>query len=257
MDQETIYIQQVLAGDVNRFSYFVEKYQKMAFATAMGILGNEADAEEAVQDAFLKAFRGLSSFKGASKFSTWLCKITINCALSRVGSRGSRGGGGSRGGSGGSRGGGGSGGSRSGGWGNGSRNSLLSAFRGSRGDDGSRGSHGADGSHGDDGSRGADGSRGSIPTFVDPELAEEQLADVDSCYRRLNDQDQSRCIREALDRMDVEDRLVLTLYYLNEQSIEEISAATVWSRDVIKMRLHRARKRMYAILSKMPELKYS
>ena len=251
MDQETIYIQQVLAGDVNRFSYFVEKYQKMAFATAMGILGNEADAEEAVQDAFLKAFRGLSSFKGASKFSTWLCKITINCALSRVGSRGSRGGGGSRGGSGGSRGGGGSGGSRSGGWGNGSRNSLLSAFRGSRGDDGSRGSHGADGS------RGSHGSRGSLPTFVDPELAEEQLADVDSCYRRLNDQDQSRCIREALDRMDVEDRLVLTLYYLNEQSIEEISAATVWSRDVIKMRLHRARKRMYAILSKMPELKYS
>jgi len=197
VDQETIYIQQVLAGDVNRFSYFVEKYQKMAFATAMGILGNEADAEEAVQDAFLKAFRGLSSFKGASKFSTWLCKITINCALSRVGSRGS---------------------------------------------------HGADGLR---------GSHGSLPTFVDPELAEEQLADVDSCYRRLNDQDQSRCIREALDRMDVEDRLVLTLYYLNEQSIEEISAATVWSRDVIKMRLHRARKRMYAILSKMPELKNS
>lgn len=182
MDQETIYIQQVLAGDINRYSYFVEKYQKMAFATAMGILGNEADAEEAVQDAFLKAFRGLGSFKGVSKFSTWLCKITINCALGRVGSRG-------------------------------------------------------------------DGSRG------DGELADHQLADVDSCYQRLNDQDQARCIRQALDRMDVEDRLVLTLYYLNEQSIEEISAATVWSRDVIKMRLHRARKRMYGILSKMPELK--
>ena len=208
MDQETIYIQQVLAGDVNRFGYFVEKYQKMAFATAMGILGNEADAEEAVQDAFLKAFRGLSSFKGVSKFSTWLCRITINCALSRVGSRGSRDGGG----------------------GGGSRSSVFPLFR---------------------------GSRGSRATFVELELAEEQLADVDSCYRGLNDQDQARCIREALDRMDVEDRLVLTLYYLNEQSIEEISAATVWSRDVIKMRLHRARKRMYAILSKMPELKNS
>ncbi|WP_431213483.1 RNA polymerase sigma factor [Puia sp. P3] len=223
MDQETIYIQQVLAGDTNRFGYFVEKYQKMAFATAMGILGNEADAEEAVQDAFLKAFRGLSSFRGVSKFSTWLCRITINCALSRVGSRGGGGGGGSRG----SRGGGGGGtlGSRDSG--GGSRSSLFSLFRGSR------------------------------ATFVELELAEEQLADVDSSYRGLNDQDQARCIREALDRMDVEDRLVLTLYYLNEQSIEEISAATVWSRDVIKMRLHRARKRMYAILSKMPELKNS
>jgi RNA polymerase sigma factor (sigma-70 family) len=251
LDQEAIYIQQVLAGDVNRFSYFVEKYQKMAFATAMGILGNEADAEEAVQDAFLKAFRGLGSFKGVSKFSTWLCRITINCALSRNapasknslfspfrGSRGSRSGGshGSRSG-GGSRGGGSQegNGSRGGGdsWGNGSRD--LPPFRGSR--------------------SGGGGSHGSRPSFVELELAEDQLADVDSCYRRLNDQDQARCIREALDRMDVEDRLVLTLYYLNEQSIEEISAATVWSRDVIKMRLHRARKRMYAILSKMPELK--
>ena len=196
MDQETIYIQQVVAGDVNRYAYFVEKYQKMAFATAMGILGNEADAEEAVQDAFLKAFRGLGSFRGGAKFSTWLCKITINCALGRVGSRGSR----------------------------------------------------------DGGSRGGGGSRAG-GGFVDIELADEHLADVDSGYKRLNDQDQARCIREALDRMDVEDRLVLTLYYLNEQSIEEISAATVWSRDVIKMRLHRARKRMYGILSRMPELK--
>jgi len=244
VDQETIYIQQVLAGDVNRFGYFVEKYQKMAFATAMGILGSEADAEEAVQDAFLKAFRGLSSFKGVSKFSTWLCRITINCALSRVGARGSRGGGSG-------------GGSPAGG--GGSRSSIFPLFRGSRGSrevDGSRSSPGGgDGSRGSPG--GGDGSRGSRTTFVEIELAEEQLADVDTSYRGLNDQDQARCIREALDRMDVEDRLVLTLYYLNEQSIEEISAATVWSRDVIKMRLHRARKRMYAILSKMPELKNS
>ena len=212
-------------GDVNRFSYFVEKYQKMGFATAMGILGNEADAEEAVQDAFLKAFRGLGSFKGGAKFSTWFCRITINCALGRVGSRGSRGGG--------SRG-----------------------VGGSRGGDGSRsrdGSRSGDGSRSSDGSRGG-GSRGG-GGFVDIELADEHLADVDSCYKRLNDQDQARCIREALDRMEVEDRLVLTLYYLNEQSIEEIAAATVWNRDVIKMRLHRARKRMYGILSKMPELK--
>jgi len=200
----------------------------------MGILGNAADAEEAVQDAFLKAFRGIGSFKGGAKFSTWLCKITINCALGRVGSRG--------------------GGGLLGRVGSGGSGGLLGRV-GSRGGGrllGRVGSGGGGGLLGRVGSRGSGGSRGGL---VDLELADHQLEDVDSCYKRLNDQDQARCIRDALDRMDVEDRLVLTLYYLNEQSIEEISAATVWSRDVIKMRLHRARKRMYGILSKMPELK--
>jgi RNA polymerase sigma-70 factor (ECF subfamily) len=84
VDLETIYIQQIIEGDVNRFSYFVERYQGMTFSVAMGILENSQGAEETVQDAFLRASRSLRSFKGTSKFSTWLCRITINIALSRL-----------------------------------------------------------------------------------------------------------------------------------------------------------------------------
>jgi RNA polymerase sigma-70 factor (ECF subfamily) len=54
---------------------------------ALSLLHNEADAEDAAQEAFLKAFRNLANFRGDSKFSTWLISITLNEARSRLRSR--------------------------------------------------------------------------------------------------------------------------------------------------------------------------
>jgi RNA polymerase sigma-70 factor (ECF subfamily) len=54
---------------------------------ALSFLHNEADAEDAAQEAFLKAFRNLSSFRGEAKFGTWLVSITLNEARSRIRSR--------------------------------------------------------------------------------------------------------------------------------------------------------------------------
>jgi RNA polymerase sigma-70 factor (ECF subfamily) len=54
---------------------------------ALSLLHNEADAEDAAQEAFLKAFRNLSSFRGESKFGTWLISITLNEARSRLRSK--------------------------------------------------------------------------------------------------------------------------------------------------------------------------
>lgn len=53
----------------------------MAFAVAMSVVKQEADARDAVQQGFLQAFTGLAGFKGAASFSTWLCRIVINEAL--------------------------------------------------------------------------------------------------------------------------------------------------------------------------------
>jgi len=63
--------------------------------------------------------------------------------------------------------------------------------------------------------------------------------------------DQARMIDHALEKLEPEDRLVLTLYYLDEQSIGEVAAITGIPGENIKMRLHRARKRMYGILSRL------
>ena len=75
------YIQKVLNGDIKSFRYFVDKYKHLLFSTSMRIIKDEQIAEEAVQDAFLKAFQGLNGFKGKSKFSTWLYKIVVNAII--------------------------------------------------------------------------------------------------------------------------------------------------------------------------------
>ncbi|PQJ78087.1 RNA polymerase sigma factor [Polaribacter porphyrae] len=78
---DEIYIKRVLNGDIDAYGFLVKKYQKIVFHCALSILKNEADAKDAVQDSFVKAFEVLDSFKGDSKFSTWVCKIAINNSL--------------------------------------------------------------------------------------------------------------------------------------------------------------------------------
>ncbi|MEO6845020.1 MAG: sigma-70 family RNA polymerase sigma factor [Ginsengibacter sp.] len=75
---DEFYIGKVLSGDVQAFRYFIKEYKDMAFSIAMSIVKDEFIAEEVVQDAFLKAFKALASFKKSSKFSTWFYKIVLN-----------------------------------------------------------------------------------------------------------------------------------------------------------------------------------
>ena len=68
---ERKWIERILAGDTQSFSCLVAKYEKMAYTIALHILENREEAEEAVQDAFVKMYRALSDFHFDSKFSTW------------------------------------------------------------------------------------------------------------------------------------------------------------------------------------------
>ena len=77
-------IEQVLKGDVNSFSIIVEKHQNRSFNLAVKICGNREDAEEIVQDAFLKAYKSLGGFKMESNFTTWLYRIVYNTAISQI-----------------------------------------------------------------------------------------------------------------------------------------------------------------------------
>lgn len=69
------------AGDLQAFRELVSKYQTRAQAVALGIVGNHHDAEDLIQEAFLKAFRNLHAFRGQSGFYTWLYRIVFNLAI--------------------------------------------------------------------------------------------------------------------------------------------------------------------------------
>jgi RNA polymerase sigma factor (sigma-70 family) len=179
LDQESFYIQQVIEGDTTRFTYFVTKYKGLAFSIAMRILENEQDAEEAVQDSFVQAYRSIKAFKGNARFSTWLYRIVVNHSLNRL------------------------------------------------------------------------KKQKTVRQYDKIELAEEYFMQVECSYKRLTSQDQAKYINLALEDLAPEDRIILTLYYLEEQPLSEIAVITGISKENIKMKLHRARGKMYSILSRI------
>jgi RNA polymerase sigma-70 factor (ECF subfamily) len=77
-------IAKILAGDSQLFHELIRPYERRVYVMALSFLHNEADAEDAAQEAFLKAFRKLSSFRGESKFGTWLVSIALNEARTRI-----------------------------------------------------------------------------------------------------------------------------------------------------------------------------
>jgi RNA polymerase sigma-70 factor, ECF subfamily len=68
------------AGDDQAFRRLVERHSRGVFQLAFRLTGSEPDAEDVVQDAFLKAYRELKRFEARSSFGTWLHRITVNCA---------------------------------------------------------------------------------------------------------------------------------------------------------------------------------
>src|SRR6516162_4281437 len=70
-------------GDVQAVETLFRRYQRPLFQTALRVLGNTEDAEDALQDGLLSAYRNLKRFEGRSQFSTWLTRIVINAALMR------------------------------------------------------------------------------------------------------------------------------------------------------------------------------
>jgi RNA polymerase sigma factor (sigma-70 family) len=176
---DDLYLKLVLEGDASKFSYFVEKYKHMAFSIAFRIADNREDAEEIVQDAFLKAFRSLDKFRKDSKFSTWFYRIVVNSSLSRT------------------------------------RNKKPES------------------------------------SMVDTEdVADVVVESVESAYHGFTLSEQKIFIEEALGKLNPEDRLLLTLHYLNENSIDEITVITGIVQENVKMKLYRARNKMYHILNR-------
>ena len=81
-------IKKILSGDIRTFSLLVERHQSKAMTLALRMLKNREDAEEALQDAFLRVYRALGTFEGKANFSTWFYRIVYNVCASALEKRG-------------------------------------------------------------------------------------------------------------------------------------------------------------------------
>jgi len=84
LTEELVLVNAAKAGDVGAFEELVRRYDRNVFRIAQHITQNREDAEDVVQDAFLKAYENLPQFQGQSKFYTWLVRIAVNEALMKL-----------------------------------------------------------------------------------------------------------------------------------------------------------------------------
>jgi RNA polymerase sigma-70 factor (ECF subfamily) len=76
-----------LAGDRDAFDSIVERHRRHVYQLCYRFVGNHEDASDLTQDVFIRAYRGLRSFKGDAAFGTWLYRIAVNVSLNRVGAK--------------------------------------------------------------------------------------------------------------------------------------------------------------------------
>jgi RNA polymerase sigma-70 factor (ECF subfamily) len=80
-DPDGLLVRRARRGDGDAFARLVERHERRLFTLAARVLGSRSDAEDAVQEALVRAWRSLPRFREGSRFSTWLYRITVNCAL--------------------------------------------------------------------------------------------------------------------------------------------------------------------------------
>ena len=83
-EDEPVLVAAAQSGDISAFETLVSRYERKIFRLAMNITQNREDAEDAMQESFLKAFEHLSEFQGNSRFYTWLVRIAVNQALMKL-----------------------------------------------------------------------------------------------------------------------------------------------------------------------------
>ncbi len=79
--EEAALVKRAQGGDMSAFESLVREYERFVYNLAYKLLNDQQDAEDASQEAFIKAFRSISSFRGDSKFSVWLYRLTSNVCI--------------------------------------------------------------------------------------------------------------------------------------------------------------------------------
>jgi RNA polymerase sigma-70 factor, ECF subfamily len=86
-EDDLVLVERVVAGDRRAYETLVRRHERRIFRAALAVVGNVEDAEEAMQDAFVKAFRHIGEFRREARFTTWLTRIAVNEALQKLRAR--------------------------------------------------------------------------------------------------------------------------------------------------------------------------
>ncbi|MCK4750612.1 MAG: sigma-70 family RNA polymerase sigma factor [Bacteroidales bacterium] len=176
---EKYYINRVKNGDKESFAWLVDTHQDMVYTICLRMITNEADATEAAQDVFVKAYRSIQDFQEKSKFSTWLYRITYN--------------------------------------------QCISVIR----------------------------KKVKIIDLVD-EVPHDAVSEDDmSGLDRISAEERGRYLQMAIEALPETDAVVVTLFYYDELSLEEIADITGLTGSNIRIKLHRSRKKMYQVLNEI------
>jgi RNA polymerase sigma factor (sigma-70 family) len=167
-DGDLLIINRIVAGEQNLYAGLVDRYKSYVYTITYKILLNRPEAEEAAQDAFIKAFNNLANFHRDAKFSTWLYRIAFNTAISY--------------------------------------------------------------------------KRKHRHTFQSIENA--IIAHSGDGEGALERSDKKKFLTMAMQKLGEADRTALSLFYLEEFSLEEIAEIMSMQANTIKVRIHRARQRV-------------
>ena len=176
------YIRLIIDGNSNAFSVLVDRYKDMVFSLAMKMIKNREEAEEVAQDTFIKVFKSLNQFKGDSKFSTWLYKVTYNTCLDRLKKH-----------------------------------------------------------------------KRQQPVVSIDEFNSNQIKSLDNALNAMVDDERAQAIQDCIKMMPSDEAFLLTLFYFEEQSLDEIAKIVGLTANNVKVKLFRSRKKLTTILKKRLE----
>ncbi|SHG46412.1 RNA polymerase sigma factor [Winogradskyella jejuensis] len=169
----------IIDGDHNAYGQLVDRYKDLVFTLALRMLKNREEAEEVAQDAFVKVYKSLDKFKGDSKFSTWIYRVTYNTCLDTIKKNKKH------------------------------QNDI------------------------------------SIDSYTI-----NKLETVDNALEGMIKAEKTNLIKQCINMLPSEDSYLLTLFYFEELSLDEISEVIEVSANTIKVKLFRARKKLAVILEK-------
>jgi len=175
--EENLYIKRIMDGETELYAGFLDRYSRPIYSLVIQIVSSSEDAEEIVQDIFLKAFRSLHTYRGDSSFSTWLYRIAYNMAIAFTRKR---------------------------------KYEFLAIEE-------------------------------SVINNVPDDKADSILFPSDSEERIMQ-------LTAAIEKLNAEEKAIITLFYYEEKSVEETADITKLSVSNVKVKLHRIRKKLYVLL---------
>lgn len=175
---ESYYINRILDGETEYFSVFLDRYSRPLYSLIVQIVGCPEDAEELLQDVFMKAFRSLGGYKQDCRFSTWIYRIAYNTAISATRKR---------------------------------KQEFLYV---------------------------EENTINNVPDEA-----------VDHVFGSVVNEEQIERLNKAIDLLNGEEKALITLFYYEEKSMEEVGEVLKISVSNVKVRLHRTRKKIYVLMN--------